>query len=232
LRWLGAAVSVSAVVGLVAFWLPGALINQALEVVPPVTRAKIGDDLLRRIERVTGQPCLAANAAPALKTLALRTGAKNIVILRSGVRDSVRLPGGRVLINRSLIETHEEPDVAAGYILAEAVRAVQRDPLDAMLSHAGMRANISLLTTGNLPSTTLDAYAEHILLAPHVPVPDDILLKAFAAAKIRSTPYAQALDLTGETTLPLIEGDPMRAAPPELLLRDADWLRLQSICDS
>ena len=36
--------------------------------------------------------------------------------------------------------------------------------------------------------------------------------------------------MTGETTLPLIEGDPMNGRLTEPLLSDADWLRLQNIC--
>lgn len=230
LRWLGAALSVGAVAAGLIFWLPGALINHALDVVPAVTRVQIGEDLLRRIERVTGQPCRAATASPALKTLALRTGTKDVLILRSGVRDSLNLPGGRILLNRSLVEDYEEPDVAAGFILAETVRIRQHDPLETLLKQAGLRANISLLTTGHLPATTLDAYAEHILLAPRPPVPDDALLAAFATSRIRSTPYAYGRDITGEDTLALIEADPMRDIATEPLLRDADWLRLQAIC--
>jgi hypothetical protein len=47
---------------------------------------------------------------------------------------------------------------------------------------------------------------------------------------VRSTPYAYALDITGETTLPLIEGDPMADRATAPLLPDSTWLRLQNIC--
>ncbi|MEP3784987.1 hypothetical protein [Ascidiaceihabitans sp.] len=232
LRWLGAALSVSAVVAGVTLWLPGALTQHALDVVPTVIRAQIGEDLLRRIQRVTGQPCRSVGAVPGLKTLALRTNTENLVILRSGLSDSLSLPGGKILLHRGLVEGFEEPDVAAGYILAETLRIQTHDPLETLLSQAGMRASISLLTTGNLPSTTLDAHAERILQAPRPPVDDVALLAAFASAEIRSSPYAYARDITGEETLPLIEADPMRNADPKPLLRDADWLRLQAICGS
>jgi len=57
-----------------------------------------------------------------------------------------------------------------------------------------------------------------------------IWLNALAAANIRSTPYALALDGTGEETVRLIEADPIKPADSRPLLRDADWLRLQAIC--
>jgi hypothetical protein len=230
LRFLGLAVSLTSVIAAMVFWLPDALQNHTLSVVPDVTRAKIGDALLTRIERVAGTPCSNRTAGPALKTIALRTKAPRVVILRSGVRDSVALPGGTVLLNKSLVEDFEEPDVAAGFILAELQRATDRDPLEALLDHAGLRASFTLLTTGNLPSAALDDYAEAVLTQARPQVQDEDLLAAFDAANIRSTPYALALDVTGETTVGLIEADPIKPADSQPLLRDADWLRLQAIC--
>ena len=50
-------------------------------------------------------------------------------------------------------------------------------------------------------------------------------------AEVSSAPYAYALDLTGETTLPLIEADPYAgSATGRQVLRDGDWVRLQGIC--
>ena len=230
LRSVGLLVSVGSVLAALVFWLPDALQNHTLGVVPDVTRTKIGDSLLARIERVAGKPCRKPNAAPALKMLALRTSAPDVVILRSGVRDSLSLPGGTVILNKALVEDFEEPDVAAGYILAEMQRAADRDPLEALLDHAGLRASFTLLTTGNLPSTALDDYAEAVLTQARPAVADESLLSAFEAANIRSTPYALAVDVTGELTVGLIEADPIKPEDSRPLLRDADWLRLQAIC--
>lgn len=230
LRFLGLAVSVASVVGALVFWLPDALQKHTLSVVPDVTRAKIGESLLRRIERVAGRPCESRVADPALKILSHRTGAKGLAILRSGVRDSLILPGGMVLLNKALVEDYEEPDVAAGYILAEMQRAADHDSLGALLEHAGVRASFSLLTTGNLPAIALDNYAEAVLVQPRPAVDEQALLAAFETAQLRSTPYALALDVTGEQTVGLIEADPVRREGSQPLLRDSDWLRLQAIC--
>lgn len=230
LRWLGAAVSVATVAAAMIFWLPDAVHKHTLSVVPDVTRNKIGDALLTRIERVAGMPCRAQPAGPALRTLATRTGVKELIVLREGISNSLILPGGKILVNKVLLEDFEEPDVLAGYILAEKARSQNSDSLDALLKHMGLRATFTLLTTGNLPSKALDDYAETVLSKPRPPVDDTTLLAAFAEAKIRSTPYAKAVDVTGETTVRLIEADPVAGTLATPLLRDADWLRLQAIC--
>mmetsp|Transcript_22866 Transcript_22866/g.38222 ORF Transcript_22866/g.38222 Transcript_22866/m.38222 type:complete len:338 (+) Transcript_22866:2131-3144(+) len=232
LRWLGAAVSVTAVVAVAVFWLPGALVEHALRVVPPVKEAEIGAALLARIERVSGPPCRSAEAAPALQALAGRTGVARVVILPGGVREALSLPGGTVVLNRALVEDFEEPDVAAGYVLAENVRSTQVPPLRHVLEQAGTAATARLLTTGSMPDSALDAFAEARLANPMTPVSADVLLPAFAAAEVRSTPYARARDISGEETLDLIEADPLRGTAPAPIMRDADWLQLQAICES
>ena len=232
LRWLGAALSVSAVAALAVFWLPGALVDHAMRVVPPVKEAEIGAALLARIARVSGQPCGSAEARPALAALAGRTGAARIVILPSGVREGLSLPGGTVLLNRTLVEDFEEPDVAAGYVLVEQVRTASTPPLRNLLEFAGTRATATFLTTGSLPAASLDAFTEAQLSTPAPFLSAETILPAFAAAQVRSTPYARARDISGEETLALIEADPMTGQDPEPIMADRDWLQLQAICES
>jgi len=232
LRWLGAAVSVSAVAALTIFWLPGALVDHALRVVPPVKEAEIGTALLARIERISGQPCASAEARPALIALAGRTGAVRIVILPGGVREALSLPGGTVVLNRTLVEDFEEPDVAAGYVLVEQARSAATPPLRKLLEHAGPRATATLLTTGSLPPRALDAYTEDQLATPAARISADVLVPYFAQAELRTTPYARARDISGEATLDLIEADPMAGASSPPIMADRDWLQLQAICES
>jgi len=87
-----------------------------------------------------------------------------------------------------------------------------------------------LLTTGDVAPAALDIYAQHLLTSPPVPPDTAAQLARFEYAALRSTPYAYARDITGETTLNLIEGDPMNGKLTEPLISDANWLRLQSIC--
>ncbi len=228
------AASVLAATGLLALlvflWLPGALQNHAVNVVPDIKRKAIGEALLGRIERVTGQACSSSDAAPVLEKLALRTGTRRVVIFRSGLASSLHLPGGIVLLNKNFAEDYEDPAVAAGAILAERARAQMVDPLAELLISGGTPASFRLLTTGQLKRETLDHYVETVLGSPRPPVANERLLAEFARSAIPSTPYAYAIDITGETTLGLIEADPMAGRSLEPVLSDADWVRLQNIC--
>ncbi len=216
------------------FWLPGALLEHTRRVVPAVKRDEIGEALLARITRISGQPCMTEEARLPLRHLAQRVlgdaRRNDLVVLPDGVRDTAHLPGGMILMNRALIEDYEDPDTAAGYLLAESLRARASDPLGDLLSHSGLWATLKLLTTGALPDATLDAYAETLLTEAREPVATDTLLRAFAAAELRSTPYAFARDVTGESTVALIEADPRAVEGSRPVLSDPDWLRLQAIC--
>ncbi len=230
IRWLGMAVSFLVVAWLALFWLPGALLDHTLTVVPKVKRDAIGQALLKRIERVSGPVCADSNGRAALERLSIRLASGPLAVLPDMTQDSLHLPGDLIVLNRSVIEDFEEPDVAAGYVLTELTRRDASDPLRDLLKVVGLRENFRLLTTGDLAPTALDTYAEHLMVtAP--PAPDTAAqLARFENAVLRSTPYAYARDITGETTLDLIEGDPMNGKLTEPLMSDADWLRLQTIC--
>lgn len=230
LRGLGLIVSLAMVAALAVFWLPGIVISHTVSVVPAVKRTEIGAALLTRIERMTGPACSDPGGLRSLQKLRARLGSGPVHILPGMLSTSLSLPGGVILLDRALVEDFEEPDVAAGFVLAEKTNALQRDPLRALLEQMGTLASFQLLTTGSLKSETLDAYAEILLTQPRPNTDPDLLLTDFAARSVRSTPYAYALDVTGEAVLPLIEADPMAGADPAPLLSDADWLRLQSIC--
>ncbi|KUF09697.1 hypothetical protein [Pseudoponticoccus marisrubri] len=215
-------------------WFPDALQRYTVSVVPPLKRAEIGGALLQSVQRVTGPPCMTEEARRPLRRLAMRVlgegAAGRVVIVPDGPQTSAHLPGGLILLNRSVVEDHEDPDVAAGHILVEAQRAAVTDPLADLIAHAGLMASLRLLTTGNLPDSALSDYAEHLVTASPVAVGDETLLAAFAAAELRSSPYAYAQDITGETMLPLIEADPRAEEGSRPVLSDADWVRLQGIC--
>lgn len=230
LRWLSVAGVMAAVAALLLLWMPAALQNHVVSVVPDIKREDIGNTILQRIERVSGRACTSEDAQAALDQLAARTGVRKIVILPAGVQTSLSLPGGIVLLNRSLVEDHEDPSVAAGYIIAERTRTQAQDPLDDLLDRTGATTAFRLLTTGELTPANIDAYTEQVLSEPRPSLPEDDLLEVFAQAALPSTPYAYAVDVTGETVLGLIEADPMAGRPLQQVLPDRDWVRLQNIC--
>lgn len=230
LRWASVIGVVAAVVLLMLLWLPGALQNHVVSVVPEIKRQEIGAAILHRIERVSGRACTSADAQASLDQLARRTGVRQVIILPAGVQDSLILPGGAVLLNRALVEDHEDPAVAAGYIIAARARGEGKDPLADMLDRTGPTAAFRLLTTGELTPGIVDTYTEQVLAGPLPDLDDSALLAVFAQAALPSTPYAYARDITGETVLSLIEADPMAGRTLEQVLPDRDWVRLQNIC--
>lgn len=227
------ATALAAVAAILVFWMPEALIRHTVAAVPNATRDAIGRTLLTDIGRIAGQPCRTDRGALALSHMAERLlGAEGwrIVVLPGGVRTAALLPGRIILVNRALVEDFETPEVVAGFVLREAARRERTDPLDALLREAGSLTALRLLTTGAVPRDVLSDYAERTLATPPpAPAIGDVLAR-FTAARVPSTPYAYAIDISGEATLPLIEADPMRGTIAEPVLTDADWVSLQGIC--
>jgi len=227
-----------AVLALVAMagvlWLPQVLRAHAVTVVPEVKRAEIGAALMRHIQRVTGPPCSTPEGRAALDRLARRipapTGPGHLVVMRDGVRSTVHLPGSTILIGRGLVEDHDEPDVVAGYLVAARLRQQSHDALADLLQKSPVWASFKLMTTGDLSEDTLRDYAETILTHPLAPLTTETLLEGFTGWSVRAAPYAYARDISGETTVGLIEADPFVGQTPPSVMDDADWLRLQAIC--
>ncbi|MFT7594425.1 MAG: hypothetical protein ACI8R4_001746 [Paracoccaceae bacterium] len=230
LRLYSVLATMSAVLAVLVFWLPGALLRHTVSVVPEIKRQEIGQALRGRIERVSGAACTTPETTSILGDLAHRTGVRQLVVLPAGVADSLHLPGGIVLLNKALIEDHTDPAVVAGFILTERARAEVHDPLAQLLSFSGPVTSFRLLTTGELTQENLDHYAEQVIAAPRPALTDEQTLGLFAQTAIPSSPYAYARDITGETVLGLIEADPMAGRTLEPVLPDRDWVQLQNIC--
>ena len=129
-----------------------------------------------------------------------------------------------MLIGRTLVEDYEDPDVLAGYILAEQLRSEQQDSLQSLLSFVGTLNVFRLLTTGKLPEATLTNYAQSLLLTDPHRIDYTDLKTRFAAKGISPIPYAYAVDLTGEQTADLIDHGQTEQFKPSL--QDAYWVRL------
>lgn len=215
------------------FWLPGAMVRHTVSVLPEPTRLGIGLLALEDFKRLSGSPCDADLGAAAAQRLAdgiFGKAGPRLVILRDGLQGAVALPGGLILLGRSLLEKADGPEIAAGYALAAALRAEEKDPMLAILDHAGTAATFRLLTTGRLPESAIHGFADGVLATPVAPVDAETLLARFAQARVPSSPYAYTIDSTGETVLPLIEADPFRNTQTAPLLSDGDWVSLQEIC--
>ena len=223
-----------AVLGALAiFWLPDQLIDYTTAMLPPATRADLGKLALQELTELTGSPCSTPAGTDASVALGLRlnrTQPPHVLVLRE-LATPLHLPGDLVLLPARLLETADGPEAIAGYVLAETLRAAATDPTHALLTEAGLLATVRLLASGAIDPQALDGYGQTLLTqqAP-VDLPTETLLAAFKTAGVSATPYAYALDKTGESTLPLIEADPLPQGSQPAVLDDAGWLNLQAIC--
>lgn len=234
LRAISGLAVVAGIAALGVFWLPNALIREAQSVVPAVKRAEFGATLLGHIQRVTGQTCRSPLGTAALAKLRTRVlgpdAGGQVFVVPSGPETAVYLPGGLIVMNRDLIEDTDSQEVVAGHIIAAAAQPRTLDPLEALLQEAGIATTFTLLTTGEIDGDVLRAYAETLFANPPARADDSELLALFADAQVPSSPFAYSLDITGETTLGLIEADPVQGGQSPILLSDAEWISLQGIC--
>lgn len=233
LRLLGVSAVLLALAAAGTFWLPGAIIRYTASLVPEGARTETGLRLRTEIRRVTGAPCAEAGGLRALEKLQTRLfpdGRTALVILPSALAETAHLPGGTLLIGHQLVEDHEAPEVLAGYLLAEDLRRADRDPLEKLLSDAGLGVAFRLLTTGEIGDGALRLHAERLVSAEPVAIPAVRLAEHLTANGISGEAYAYARDISGKSTHPLIVASE-RITDPGPLLADGDWLALQRICE-
>lgn len=225
----------SAITAVSVFWLPDALVNHTASVLPQPKRIEIGNAILGYVSKDIGQPCREPQALLALNKLSTRLSADDKITMSvfSNLSDDTNhLPGGIILVSQGMIEKDDDPSVVSGYILAEKLRMQNTDPIKVLLRDVGVFATFKLLTTGNISPETLQEYAKHFVKTQQETISNADLLALFQATRIRSTPYAYAVDPTGETTLELVEADPFATQKPDPILKDGDWISLQGICEN
>ena len=235
-RWLRRALAVATFAlflggGLV---LPGALERHTAEIVPPAMRTQIGREALEALavspagERV----CAQSDGRQALASLRERIlGSDWRLQVVAGVPgfETAHLPGRLILVSGALVERLDSPEALAGWILAEAERAEATDPLIDVLDYAGLRATVTLLTTGALPEGALMGYARARMEAARAPFAPAEVLRA-RLESVGVSPYAFALSLRGiddALAQALTEGSAPQVDP---VITDGAWLTLQAIC--
>lgn len=220
---------VAAGLGGAALWAPRAIVQQTLSVVPDSKRSEIGATILGHYQRLTGPTCrnaLGTSPLAKLKTRLMGRDTKGqIVVVQTLPQGATVLPGGIVLVDRALIEQHDDPAVAAGYILAAIAGRDSHDPLKDVLSDAGLQITGQLFTTGDIPNDVLRDFAQSVQATDVTPAKDDTMRVAFDAAGIPLTPYARLRDPDGTLFDAVSDLGTYRE-----ILSDSDWVRLQGIC--
>lgn len=221
------AVCALTVMALAVIWVPFRLTSFTAARLPEAARSAVGALALKDIQKTTGSACNAHMGQIAAQNLARRINPADpplILVMRTGLERPTALPGGMILLPDKIVSAAGDPDLLAGIILAELVRARTNDPLTDILNHAGFVASLRLLSSGALPENALAGYGIALTLTEPAP-PDPLLLQeAFALAKVSAGPYLDwansALGIT----------DPIATGSDPIVLEDADFLGLQYIC--
>lgn len=231
LRWGLRLVAILAILAAGWFWLPDALVRYAAQVMPDSQRARIGGSVLTQMSTTAGAPCRTPSALPALRHLSARLlDAPDALIVLPALRsDMVHLPGGAIVLNRSVIETWDRPEIVAGHILTEAARRASHDPMQHMLAALGPLSSARLLVTGALTQSELERYAELVQLRPPVDVTATAIRAEFARKSVSSAAYAETLPDSDPLKPVLMAQDPYPLGGQEIL-NDSDWVRLQGLC--
>jgi len=231
LRWLLGGVTVLLLTLLAVFWLPLATVDYATKVVPMAAQQRIGADLMGQIALLTGQPCSASIGRKPLEKMRkwLLPAGYSLHIVNMGAKLSTALPGGRILLNRSLLEKYSGPEVVAGFVLMERALGDEKSPMSDLFEAIGTGATLAFLANGSLSKTALADFAQMRLTAPPKRPAPASLLALFAKAGLTSSPFALALDSTLTSSKPYVEDDPVKASYVPTLT-DGDWIALQSIC--
>ena len=216
---------------LLIFWLPNILTKHTSGLVYEEQRKQIGERLIQQITKLSGPPCKLESDTNPLYRLERRlfpnSGIK-ILVFSEGVRTSTHLPGKFILLNRTIVEDFEVPEVVAGFAIIEKTILDLNDPMTKLLSFAGTSIVLRFLTTGKLDNNVLAEYAKYLLSKEQVMPDTKIILKEFELSNVDPKPYAYAKDITGEATSKLVNQE--NTIQTKRVLSKNDWLNLQAIC--
>jgi hypothetical protein len=222
-------VTVAAVV-----WLPGAMTQQTLSMVPSSKRSEIGATLLGHIQKELGPTCrdpLGTRALGVLKTrLFGAEGPGQIVVVPADLAQALDLPGGIIVLGRNMVEDATEPAVVAGHVISAIGARIDPDPLAPVLQSAGMSGTIRLLATGDVAPEVLESYAGALLATPRRPPHPSEIADLFDELGVPPGPWASAV--APDAPLATVAGSGAPGSAYEIILTDTDWVALQGICRS
>jgi hypothetical protein len=209
---------------------PVLLRDQALRMVPPGQASEFGDRMLLGLMDRHGTLCERPAGRQALERIAAQVpdaAGRPVRVLDLGDTPVAWLPGGALLLDRSIITRADTPEDIAGWIALAAAHGSAQTALAGLMRAIGPRANLRYVLTGKISDARLARAASGFL-----PPPDTATIAAAIASLARSginpAPFAESLRGAGlmPDTVP-----PQFETPREtLLLANRDWLALKEIC--
>ncbi|MDG1458180.1 MAG: hypothetical protein P8Q92_09910 [Pseudoprimorskyibacter sp.] len=208
-------------------WLPQTIVQYTARVLPDTQRMQLGAALLVDVTALAGPLCEDTTGREALQRFSKRLlGAPNkLVVLESLDRDTAHLPGGLIAIGHGVLTAWDAPEVAAGFILAEAERAANQDATLNLLNDIGALGAIRLLIGGTLRPEDRTSYAKTLVQTQPDAVDSAALAMRFQATDMSARAYALATNQAE-----LLQDDPFPGGRKPVL-SDSDWVRLQGLCN-
>jgi len=142
----------------------------------------------------------------------------------------LHLPGKIIVISKALVEDFDDPDVLAGYVLAQIQREAKSNALDELMRQMSNMEIIQFLFGKSPDAKTLRSFSKDWITKNKVSLDLESLMKEFNNREISSLPYSYAKDVTGKTTQFLINSEKTSEKARKPSLDDSSWLALQTIC--
>lgn len=214
------------------FWLPGLITGVVRDQISPERAALLGSEMLGKVAERTGPACYSVAGSRALARIAARLSGSGKVALHVfdlGDKPLLRLPGGHLLLGRSLVEDAQSPEELAGWA-ALGLADPDRDPaLRGMFRDGDLWDGLVFLASGNLAERAKEEAVNRMLISS-TPVGAPSPLKTAALlgrAQVPMEPLRLGLTREGVSfALPVLDEGEVRP-----LMADQDWVALQQICE-
>ena len=230
---VGAVIATGAYLGMTL--LPDALEEQAVQVTPNVRIQAIDDKLLAEIATVSGPECdlqaTTAVLARLMNAIALDASVK-VSFVELGERRSVHLPGGRILLDHSLLDPDGDPELAASFVLMEFAAGRDRHLFRDLIRFAGSWHTMAFLLGRDIPTGVLQDFVPVVLAQEPSPRSLEHLLALFSNARLSSYPLAEAIGRDSPLGEALAGAGETGAqgSGDGLIVDMADWNSLRNAC--
>ena len=151
-------------------------------------------------------------------------------IVPSETIEAIHLPGKIIVISKALVEDFEDPDVLAGYVLAQIQREAKSNALDELMKQMNNIEIIQFLFGRSPDVSTLRGFSKDWIMKKQISVDPENLIKEFNKRAISALPYSYAIDVTGQSTQFMINSEQTSGNVKKPSLDDSAWLALQTIC--
>ncbi len=224
LRGVSLGLSLCIVVLLLSVWLPKAVKEHTLNVLPFEKRSEIGQLMVTEMSNISGGPCHAPETDATLHSLFERFLPKQnvqLTVLPDAVSPVMFLTGGHMVVSQRLFIDYDTPDVVERFIRSEYADNMEDVILSGFLDEIGFVATLQLLTTGRYNTGELRQYTQTLINKTVSSQLDDI------------SENTQKRD-TGTMGVSISQNrsnDKIKNSQSFSSLNDSAWIALQNVCE-